>query len=194
MRRRFHLGVVAGQLRRSSLADCIRLAMVGLLVATLIGTLPTNGQQPASWLAPANELRDDDELPPLESHAALDAIAMRELAAMLEARCLCPATGSGDTTGLLDDVRAALGTDAVVTDVGLIVGYDRSVAAATTTTIFDPAHQSALLGMRMSQAGIATATIDTRADWLAPPPGGDGPEIDLGGYTVVAIVTAGGDP
>ena len=143
-------------------------------------------------LAPINALRDDDELPPVVASIALDALAAKYLATMLEARCLCPvAGGEPGAERLLTDVRLAIGSDAALIDAGLIAGYDRTVSAAITTAIFDPANESAILGQRMTLVGVATAAVEAGRSWLAPPPGGSGPEIDLGSYTLVVIVVAG---
>lgn len=140
---------------------------------------------------PINALRDDDELAPLAASGALDVVAAAYLAVMIEARCLCPVPeGEAGAERLLDDVRRGLGSDAALLDAGLAVGYGRNAAGALATAGLDPAHGAAILGERLTLAGIATAEVAVES-WLAPPPGGAGPEIDLGGYTLVVIVTAG---
>lgn len=111
---------------------------------------------------------------------------------MIESRCLCPvADGQEGADRLLDDVRLALASDANVLDAGLVVGYDLSASSALTTAALDPANAAAMLGERMQLVGYATAVVAAEGSWLAPPPGGAGPEIDLSGYALVAIVTAG---
>lgn len=175
-----------------SRTDCIRLALIGVLLIAMMSAYPAGGQQTETELAPINALREDDELAPLTANAALNALAAQYLAGMVGARCLCPARGgdAGAAT-VLDDVRDALGSDSPVLDAGLTVGYDQSAARAITTTAFDPANGSVILGAGMTQIGIATETIESGEGWLVPPPGGDGPAIDLSGYTVAVIVTSG---
>lgn len=178
-----------------SRADCIRLALVGVLLVGAIAAFPAGGQGTLSPLAPINALREDDELPPMTASAELDAVAARYLAAMIEARCMCPAAdGESGAERLLDDVRIAIGGDAVVLDAGLVTAYDRTAGGAITTAVRNPANGAAILGARLSLAGVATAVVEAGGSWLAPPPGGVGPEIDLSGYTLVAIVTAGRAP
>ncbi len=185
------LQIVRGS-RRVSRADCIRLALVGVALASIVIVVPAGGQDMVSPLAPINGLRDAGELPPVAGSAELDQIAQRYLDAMLDARCVCPvADGQAGADRLLDDVRIAIGNDAAVVDAGLVVAYDRTPDAAITTAVFDPAHGAAILGKRMSLAGMAAGVVEVGESWLAPPPGGVGPEIDLGGYTLVVIVMAG---
>jgi hypothetical protein len=158
----------------------------------MLAALPAGGQQGDQVQATINRLREDKELEPLSGNPALDALAARYLEGMIEAKCLCPGVG-GDAGAdqVVDDVRAALQSDAPVVDAGLAVGYDQSIAQAMAITALNPANASAILGARMTEIGIATEVIRADEGWLAPPPGGGEPEIDLGGYTVVAIVTAG---
>jgi hypothetical protein len=111
---------------------------------------------------------------------------------ILEARCLCPVEdGPAGSEQLLADVRWAIGSDAALVDAGLVVGYDHPLDAAMRTTVFDPANSAAILGARMTVVGIATGVVEVGESWLAPPPGRVGPEIELGGYTLVVIVMAG---
>ncbi len=178
-----------------SRADCIRLAVVGLLLTGVVTTIPAGGQEPLSPLAPINGLRERDELPPVAASAALDEVARRYLETMLEARCLCPVEdGAAGSERLLADVRSALGSDAVLVDAGLVVGYDHPLEAAMRTTVFDPANSAAILGARMTMVGVATGVVVAGESWLAPPPGRTGPEIELAGYTLVVIVMAGAGP
>jgi hypothetical protein len=157
--------------------------------------LPAGGQEPESALAQINQLRLDDELPPVDASPALDAVAAAYLDAIIAAQCVCPAAGGQEAaTRLLDDVAAALSDDDTLLDAGLISGYDKTPDGALTTVIHDPANAAAILGMRMELAGIATGVIPPDADWLGPPPGGDGPAIDLSGFTIVVIVLAGTTP
>lgn len=166
--------------------------MFGLLLVGAIAAIPAGGQSATSILAPINDLRGDDELPPMAASAALDAVAAHYLAAMVEDRCLCAvADGEAGAEFLLNDVRLAIGSDAAVLDAGLVVGYDRSANGALTTAVFDPANGAAILGERLRLVGVATAVVEGGERWLAPPPGGIGPEIDLNGYTLVVTVTAG---
>ena len=175
-----------------SRADCIRLALVGALLVAVVGAIPAGGQEAVSPLAPINALREDDELPPMTASAELDAVAARYLAAIIEARCVYPVVdGAAGADRFLDDVRVAIGGDAVVLDVGLVAAYDRTAGGAITTAVLDPANGAAILGARLRLVGVATAVVEGEGSWLAPPPGGVGPEIDLSGYTLVVIVTAG---
>jgi hypothetical protein len=177
---------------RVSRADCIRLAVVGLLLAGVVAAIPTGGQEPASPIGPINGLREHDELAPVAASTALDEVARRYLETMLAARCLCPVEdGEAGSDRLLADVRSALGGDAALVDAGLVVGYDHPLDAAMRTTIFDPANSAAILGARMTLVGIATGVVGSGESWLAPPPGRLGPEIELAGYTLVVIVMAG---
>lgn len=161
------------------------------MVSTLLA-LPADGQGSDTTLAQINALREDDELGLVKSNAALDALAALHLEEMIAARCLCPAAGGiDDTEPLLADIATTLATDAALIDAGLIVGYDHTAAGAITTTIHDPAHAAAILGMRMELVGVATGVIEPDDSWLALPPGGAGPEIDLSGYSVVVIIVAG---
>jgi len=177
---------------RVSRADCIRLVVFGVFLAGIVMVVPVGGQEPASLLTPINELRNDDELAPVVGSAELDALAERYLAAILESRCLCPVVdGAASAQHLVVEVRAALGSEAVVVDAGLVVGYDRSRDAAIRTAAFDPSNGAVILGSRMTLAGIATGVVEAAEGWLVPPPGGVGPEIDLSGYTLVVILMAG---
>jgi hypothetical protein len=177
---------------RLSRADCIRLALFGLLLVGTLAAFSAAGQAPASQLAPINEVREREELPPMAANAALDALAERYLSEMLAARCLCPAVdGDSGADRLLADVRRALDSDASVLEAGYIAGYDVTAERAIRTVALDPANASAIAGQRMALAGIATAVVDSDTNWLAPPPGGSGPSIELDGYTVVVMVLAG---
>ncbi len=175
-----------------SRADCIRLALFGLLLAGVVTVVPAGGQEPASPISPINGLREDDELEPVAASAELDAVAERYLETMLDGRCLCPVEdGPAGSERLLADVRSAIGSDAEVIDAGLVIGYDHPLEAAMRTAVFDPANGAAILGARMTLVGIATGVVEVGESWLAPPPGRVGPEIELGGYTLVVIVMAG---
>lgn len=174
-----------------SRTDCIRLALFGSLLIAVLAAYPAGGQGTEATLAPINALREADELPPLAANPALDAVAARYLAAMIDGRCLCPASrGNMGAARLLADVREATGSDAAVLDAALAAGYDQSVGRAIATLARDPANGSAIFGSRMVQIGLATATIEAGRSWLAPPPGREGPEIDLAGYSVVVVVMA----
>ena len=111
---------------------------------------------------------------------------------MIDARCLVPVVG-GDSgaEAFLADVQGGIGGDAAVLDAGLAVGYDQTKERAIATTALDPANGSVILGAKMTQIGIATAQIAAGQGSGLPPPGDDGPAIDLSGYTVVVIVTSG---
>ncbi|HEX5167493.1 MAG TPA: hypothetical protein VFV93_18935 [Thermomicrobiales bacterium] len=168
------------------------MAVVGVLLVGTLVALPAGGQAPTSPLAPINEVRDREELPPIASSDALDALAASYLSEMLVSRCLCPTLdGDRGAERLLAEVRPALDNDAVIVEAGLIAGYDTTAERAIRTTALDPANASAVAGQWMALAGIASAVVEAGTNWLAPPPGGIGPEIELGGYTVVVIVLAG---
>ena len=178
--------------RRVSRADCIRLAVVGLLLVGVVSVFSAGGQSAASPLAPINGLREDDELAPVGASAELDSVAARYLNSMIDMRCLCPVPdGQAGAERLLADVRSAIGSDASVLDAGLVVGYDQSQEAAIRTVVLDPANGAMILGARVTLVGFATRAVEVEDSWLAPPPGGVGPEIELGGYTLVVIVMAG---
>lgn len=175
-----------------SRADCIRLAIVGLLLTVAVTSIPAGGQETPSPIASINGLREDHELTPVAASAELDSVAESYLATMLDARCLCPVEdGPAGPERLLADVRSAIGSDAALVDAGLVVGYDHPLEAAMRTAVFDPANSAAILGARMTLVGIATGVVEVGERWLAPPPGKGGPEIDLGDYTLVVIVIAG---
>jgi hypothetical protein len=163
-----------------------------LLLAGVLAALPAGGQAPASPLAAINEVRDREELSPVAASPALDALAKRYLSEMLAARCLCPAaSGNRGVDRLLADIRMALGSDAAVLESGMITGYDLTTERAIRTVALDPANASAVAGQRMALAGIASAVVESGTNWLVPPPGGSGPAIELGGYTVVVMILAG---
>jgi|GEM_PF-5828494 len=176
-------------------ADCIRLAAIVVLLASTLLAIPADGQGTESAVGQINALREDDELGQVSSSAALDAVAASYLDEIIASHCICPlAGGTAQAEQLLDDIAAALGIDATLIDAGLVVGYDQSEAGAFTTAIHDPANAAAILGMRMELAGTASRIVEPAESWLAPPPGGTGPEIDLTGYSVVVIVLAGTTP
>jgi hypothetical protein len=173
-------------------ADCIRLAIIGVLLTSTLLALPAGGQESESVLAQINQIRLDGELAPVDASPALDTVAAAYLDAIIADQCVCPAAGGQEAARrLLDDVAAALGDEAALLDTGLVSGYDKTPDGAIATVIHNPANAAAILGLRMELAGIATGVIAPDARWLGPPPGSDGPAIDLSGFTVVVIVIAG---
>lgn len=149
---------------------------------------PVESAQP---LLPLGDARERLELPPLTADARLDALALRYAREAVAARCLCLATTSGGQPEdqLLADVIAALG--AVEVRAGVVIGWDGSVERAVAAALGRPAQAGALLDAELSLVGVGSVVVPPGEPWLEPAPSGEGPPIELTGYQLVVIVTAG---
>jgi len=173
---------------------CIGLVVIaGLLLAGLPVVSGQSGDTGASSLARINSARAARSVGPLESSSQLDGLAASYLADLLDRRELTPAGyGSVGDRILSEDVALAIGEGGYrYRYTGVVVAYGESVNNAMDVAVGTTSNRPALLEPAMSLAGVASGEIPAGEPWIAPPPGGEGREIELTGMTIVVIVTAG---
>lgn len=141
-----------------------------------------------------NTARSQTGVKAVAPHQGLDRLARQYLDDIVQARDLAPdAAVSGNQRALADGVARSIGLDEgfAYRHTGLMVGYGLDREQAVLDVLEDPATHPAMLDGIMDLAGSASRTVPPGEPWLAPPVGGSGPAIDLTGYTLVVIVTAG---
>lgn len=160
-----------------------------VLCGAVIGSIqPAESALP---LAPLQQARERRQLAPLTADPRLDAIARRYAQAAVDERCLClPSTSTARPEDqLLTDVVSALGVREV--SAGIVIDWNVAVERAVAASIGRPGLAGALLDPTLSLVGVGSVVIPAGAPWFEPPPSGEGPEIELTGYQLVVIVTAG---
>jgi hypothetical protein len=176
--------------------DCIYPPLAAwIIVLAMLGSriMPSAsaGEISDDALAPINARRAGQGSVPLASQATLDAIAKRYVEDMLARRCVCLSARDADAASrLLDDVAAVLPRSGGVRHAGLVVSWSLTAERAITMAAGDRANAAALLDGRLTDAGVAVAVVPPGSAWLVPPPGRDGPDIELTGYALAVIVTA----
>jgi hypothetical protein len=157
----------------------------GLLVPRYAAGRDTPVDDP---LVPINQRRNDAGVAALTLDERLSRVATEYAVRLQEQQCICPVANNI----LVDDAEAALDPMGYrVFRAGLVVAYSVTAHGAVVAASRDPAHTGALLERELTMAGVSWVTIEPGESWLARPVGGVGPDIDLAGYTLVLIVTAG---
>jgi hypothetical protein len=165
------------------------LAVLGSWLATLAVAQDTQSPSPIDAI---NTSRVDRALAPLARDERLDTLAQTYLERILARRCPCALLDELPESLLLRDVAAILWMQPdTIHHTGLIVSYDLSVDRAIGAALGRPTASAVLHDRRLTLAGIASTVIAPESSWLAPPVDGVGREIDLTGFTLVVVITAG---
>lgn len=176
----------------SGLADCSRHAwvaalLVAVLLVVVVRTVGLASTEPSLFDA-VNEERLAQAMPKMTEDERLTSIADEYLSRMVERRCLC-LFGPADDAGTTLSQRVQRDTGA--SEAGLAVSWDISDDGAVRAALGRVENQAVLMDRDLIRFGVASTSIPADASWLAPSVGGDGPAIELSGYVLVVIVTAG---
>lgn len=140
-----------------------------------------------------NDARRADSVRQLQHEPRLDELARQYLDAIIEKRDLTPPPAFDPSQRLLaEDIAARMGPDGHAwRHAGLLVAYGLGEGQAVGDALQAEAAWPGMLDRAMELAGLASAVVPPGDPWLVPPVGGEGPAVELTGYTVVVLITAG---
>ncbi|MFW6074188.1 MAG: hypothetical protein ACOC9Y_01240, partial [Chloroflexota bacterium] len=178
--------------------DCSGWLALGCAALVLLGIsqlTSANDDQPAPTdrLEQAiTERRDGVQLDELQRDARLDAVASDYLEQLIDRRDFSPLTDPGSTGELASNIASALGNGEDDEQIaGISIGYGPGFGAAVGHASGNASHSFALLDPDLDRFGAASTVVEGESEWLAESPDDSGVTIDLRGYTLLVIVTAG---